>query len=291
MLYIILALSALVPAVWVIFRRKDITLAATYFMAAAFVHTADWIASGVFGLYKYHPGLFSSSALDDASGVFLAELVFVGSFAVLLAALTPRWWAALVGSAVVTTLEFNFHRVGALEYNGWMLPYTTFGFMIYFFLVRSCWLSAGKQGTMCGWPRALQRLSLAIVFNGTFEILMWGVQAVEYPVTLLPTKIENQALLRLLWHFGVSVPLLYFALAGKCRTWRLVAAILLSIALSRIFLSAGIREYQEPWTPELAGLVQAPFFALACLVDHLLRPRSPIPPWEPPVWPRSHKNQ
>ncbi|HYG60142.1 MAG TPA: hypothetical protein VD902_18905 [Symbiobacteriaceae bacterium] len=291
MLYIVLALLGLVPAAWVTYRRKDVTLVATYFFAAAFVHTADWLASGVLGLYKYHPGLFSDPTPDDAAGIVLAEFIFVGTFAVLLVALVPSWWGALAGSAVVTMLEYVFHGVGALEYHGWRIWFTTAGFIVHFSLVRSCWLRADKQRPMCGWPLALQQLTIAIVFNGLAEVFLWATQVVYMPVTLLPSKGQNQALLRFLWHAFTGVPLAYWTLRAKGPVpWvRIIGAALISLALNHLFLMAGLRTFRDPWIPEGVVLVQSIGFILGCLVDHWIQVNTGPPRWEPPVLPRSHR--
>lgn len=276
MLYIGLALAGLLPTAWVMHRRRDVALVATYFLAAAFVHTADWVASGGLGLYKYHPSLFADLVMDDAAGVFLAELIFVGTFAALLAALVPSWWGTLVGSGVVTVLEIIFHRIGALEYKGWVLWYTSAGFVVYFSLVRLYWRSIHRLTPWRGWPLVLLLVAVAVVFNGLLEIILWATKAVQFPVSLLPTKAENQAVLRFIWHATVGVPLGYWALCGRRPVpWgRILTAIAVSMLLNRLSVLVGFRVVRAPWHPEIIGLLQGLFFIPACLVAHWMEERA-----------------
>lgn len=275
MLYMILALAGLLPTAWLVYRRRDPLLAATYFVAAALVHTADWVASGVLGLYKYHPGLFSDLILDDAAGVVLAELIFVAAFAVWLVASIPSWWGALAGALVVTALELFFQPRGLLEYQGWQIYFTGAGFVVYFTLIRLYWLSARRRGLGAGWPRWVVRLSVAVAGNGVFEIILWASKAIQFLVTVLPSMEKNQALLRMLWHAGIGVPLAYWTLAGARPVWplRLLAALAASIALNQLSVVVGFRSLNPPWNPIVVGLLQTVFFALACLVGRYLTPQ------------------
>lgn len=270
--YIILALAGLLPATWLLYRRRDPTLAATYFLAAAFVHTADWVASGALGLYKYRPGLFADPIIDDATGVVLAELIFVGTFAVLLVTLIRSWVGALVGAALVTLLEIYFEQVGGLEYHGWLLWYTSVAFVPYFLLVRQYRLAVLRHGLGGGWLRVLHLLALAKFFNGLAEIVFWAGHAVRFTVSLVPGESQNQALLRFIFHICTGAPLAYWTLRGKGPfPWpRILTAGAAIVVLSYLAAWAGFRQYQPPWNPWLQGLVQSISFLVACWVSYLI---------------------
>ncbi|HYF95847.1 MAG TPA: hypothetical protein VD969_26820 [Symbiobacteriaceae bacterium] len=274
MLYIVLALSGLLPAAWIIWRRRDATLVVTYVVAAAFVHTADWLASGALGLYKYHPGLFSDPTLDDATGVLLSELVFVASLAVLLVSLIPSWWGVLVGSAIATALEYPFVAVGGLERKGWTIWLTTGSFAVYYGLIWFGWrMAARRQGPAGGWPPFTMRTALAIMFNGMAEIVLWATQAVTWSIAIVPSQGENQALLRFLWHAAIHVPLTYWILAARrpMQRLRLLLATLASVLAGQLSVMAGLRTFKAPWNPVTEGLLISGFFTLAVLTEHWIR--------------------
>jgi predicted TIM-barrel fold metal-dependent hydrolase len=96
LVYLLMAVAGL-TALWLVARqdRRPATLAATFVLAAAGVTLADWVAFGWFDLYRYLPHLVSDPQIDCALGELLADILFVPSLAVLVAARLPGRIVAL----------------------------------------------------------------------------------------------------------------------------------------------------------------------------------------------------
>jgi hypothetical protein len=94
---------------------------------------ADLIAHGVLNLYLYRPRLHPSLPADDHLGLVLADLIFVPGLFSTLATVEAhrRVRVGLLLALLVVGIDWLFRRMGAIEYTGWQLWYTAFGFSLF----------------------------------------------------------------------------------------------------------------------------------------------------------------
>lgn len=79
--YVWLAAAGLLLAGFVLFGRRDPVALAVFWFAESLVFTANYAVMDLLELYHYRPWLLAHPLADDALGVFLAELGFVGGWA------------------------------------------------------------------------------------------------------------------------------------------------------------------------------------------------------------------
>lgn len=269
MWYVLLALLGVSSVTWTLWQRREAALLSTFFIAAAIIQVADWIINGSFRLYEYHPGLLRDPVGDASVGVILAEILFVGSFSVLLVAHLPAWAGVILGTATVTGLQVLFTYFGLLSLHGWTVWLNVAGFASFFWAVYVWWQAVGRQGLTGGWTQAAARAGVVATFGGIMALAQRIGNVFQTRIYLLPTHSGNQSLGRFLWHVAVTIPLGYWILAAgrPRRLERLVIATLISIGLNYALAALHLRSFRAPWSPTVDGLFQGVALYGACLVD------------------------
>jgi hypothetical protein len=269
MWYVGLALVSVLPATWTLWQRRDAVLVSVFFVAAALIAEADWIMNGWFRLYEYHPGLMREPIGDASLGVILAEILFVGSFCVLLVAYLPRWVGIILGTATVTVLHVLFTNFGLLTLHGWTVWLNVMGFMAYFWAIYALSHVVAQKGLTSEWTLSVSRTGVVAVFSGLMALTERISKAVQTQIYLLPTASGNQSLGRFLWHVAVTMPLGYWIVAGgrSGRLERLGMATLISGGLNYALTATHLRIFRAPWNPMVDALFQGVMLYGACLVD------------------------
>lgn len=266
--YILLALLGLIPAALTIVRRRGPAPLATFFIAAALVDLADWIAYSCLDLYEYHPHLAAYPVLDETLGVILSEFIFVGSLTVLLVEHAPGWGWALVGAAVVTALQVAFARVGLLILHAWPAWLNAAAFVVYFWLMQAYHAALQRDGLHNAWLRTIAQAGVAGTFSALYALVQKVNQAFVIYINVLPTHVRNQSLARVILHLGVIIPLGVWVLRSPPanRTWRLAVATLVVILFNYARVALGLQRYRAPWNPVTDGLLVGLALAVAALV-------------------------
>jgi hypothetical protein len=274
LVYLLMAVAGL-TALWLVARqdRRPATLAATFVLAAAGVTLADWVAFGWFDLYRYLPHLVSDPQIDCALGELLADILFVPSLAVLVAARLPGLYGAVLFTFVVTAIEYLFVRYDLLRHHGWESWYSAVLFPWYFLLVGKARKYVGAVSLADPVTGNAVRGALLFLAIGIYTL---GLRPLGVTVTnlhVMPTRVGNQSLGRFLTYPTVFVAVGFWVLAGgrQQRWWRLVAATAAFAAWNLVLLTTGFQHYRPPYSWYLDVVGQAATLWLACAGDDLLR--------------------
>lgn len=288
MAFIVLALigvAAIVTAVKVCGRPAE--FAALYVTAGSFCATADWVAHGWLGLYRYHPGFLDDPFRDSLIGAILAEMIFVGALSVFLAAFLPRWAGVLAGMSLVTAIEYCFEAQGWLRYRGWALWLTTSGFAVYLSIV----LLYGKRLLQTGLTspplKRIARIGLLVYLAALLSVAVSVTKASEVHLRLLPTKEGSHALFRFFTYPLFLSALGYWVLREnrpEGRWARTALATLLVGVLEMGLAWLGVETFHPPWNWWLNALSRGGVFCLANLADWWLSAHASliVPEWRPP---------
>lgn len=265
MAYILLALSGLLPAVWLMARRRDPALPATWFAAAGVVMLADWLAFGIYHLYDYMPGLAADPGLDSMLGVVLAEVLFVSSAAMLQAALLPGWTGPAAATGLFLLIEWLFLRWGIFWQKGWPIWYSGLLFPLYFWLAGWFYHWAREEGLARGGARFLFRVLLIFLLVSLYSSVLRVGELMETNLMILPHDAGNGSLVRLLFFGMISAPVgLWVLMAGHvARWWRLAGAVILLAGLLYLTDLTGVMGFRPTWHPLLEALGQGITFGFA----------------------------
>jgi hypothetical protein len=276
MAYIILALSALIPAVWLFLRRRDPIMVATFTLAAGLITSGDYIALGILNLYSYHTGLVGGDLPDSIMGVILAEWVFVPSMVVVVQSAWPGWVGVAVQTFMVTLVEVLFVRLGLFEHHRWSMWYTIIGFTIYFGFIDRFWQKAHQNGLATTWPMVAHRWFLGIFW---WSVPMAPIGAIFHVMVsdlkLLPQYWPNQAVGHILTDGIWTGPVFFWVLmGGRERRWTRWGAAAIWFALLDVAVQAiGVRHFRAPWSPFRESVTRSAALACACLIDAWVQAR------------------
>lgn len=270
--YLILALTVLLPALWIIIRRRDAALLATFLVGGGLTMLADWVAHGWFSLYIYRPRLVEDAVADAMLGEFLAETLFVPSLAVLLIPHLPRVWGVALGTALVTAVEALFLRTRLLTHHDWQFWMTAAGFAIYFWCVGAFWYKASSQGVTRGWMHLVSRLGTTVLMNGLLAGLLKGLDAVIFHPKLFADALGNQSLGLFLIHIMIATPSIYWVVVGgRAQLWsRLVALFIAWYGLALGLGWLGIISFRPPNSAMMVGASKALVAYAAYQLDRLI---------------------
>lgn len=269
MAYIALALMGLIPLGLAVWRRRDPALVATWSTASGVIMLADWVVFGIFHLYDYMPGLVADKGVDSMLGVFLAELFFVTSLAVLQAVYLPGWKGPLAATGLLLLIEYLFLRWGIFWQRGWPLWASAALFPIYLGLTQLYWRWALATGLARGGPRFLFRAMLAFLLVALYTSILRIGGLTQTNLQIFPLDESNGSMIRLLFYGLIAAPLaLWTMMAGRVTRWqRLAGVVLLLIGLLYLTGAAGIMSFAPPWHPVLDALGQGVTIGFAFLLD------------------------
>jgi hypothetical protein len=273
LVYLLMALAGLAAAVYVVRRdRRPAELAATFVLAAAGVMLADWIAYGWFDLYRYRSHLVGDPQVDCALGELLADILFVPSLAVVLAARLPDLNGAVIFTFAVTAIEYLFVRYDLLIHTGWKSWYSALLFLWYFLWVARVRQRMAAVGLADRALRLWVRGAILFAAVGIYTLVLRPFGLTITNIHLMPTRQGNQSLGRFLTYPTVFVPLGFWVLAGERRQrwWRLGAAAATFTAMNAIMVAVHFQRFRPPYTWYLDALGQAAMLGLACAGDDLL---------------------
>jgi hypothetical protein len=243
--------------------------ASTWAVAVAIITVADWIVYGIFDLYRYHPGLFTSDKVDGAIGMLLADLIYVPAMTTLMLQWFPVGTATVLNTTVFTALEGMFLQAGLFTHKGWRLWYTAALFPFYGTAL-GYYFHAATQRPAHPWVRAIRQASLAHNGMAILTLVHRMAHVVYTNLHIFPEYLANQALGRILT-YGLGSSLLgWWVLSGarEVRGARLTAFTLTWLGINWLFEATGFQHFLAPLTWWLDALIQGAVVWVACVVDN-----------------------
>ncbi|HLN65337.1 MAG TPA: hypothetical protein VK464_27765, partial [Symbiobacteriaceae bacterium] len=238
---------------------------------------ADYIAFGFFDLYHYHPRLLADELADSALGEFLADILFVPSLTIALAAWFPRRLSLALGTFIVTALEGLFVPVGLFHQTGWRLWLTAALFPAYFYGIDLFRRRAHTKGIDTPLARGLIRSFLVVDTLAILTLYIRAQRLVMTNIHLLPTQQGNQAFGRFVTYIIPTGALGYWALSDRqVRPARLAAITLGLIAFNYTVSALHFQSFRHPWSEWADALAQGGAIYLAGLGQDWLYPHARV---------------
>lgn len=121
--YIGLALIGIAAAAYAIYKKRDVhkvsTLIAFYLFAAGFAWGGEFLVLGLFNSYAYKTGVFTNQWEQNLLGHLILNTTLYPSAAVVMAAYSFKYgWISFI-TALFTTIEYFFIRLGIYEQHWW----------------------------------------------------------------------------------------------------------------------------------------------------------------------------
>lgn len=135
MLYLLLGAAGLAVLAVSWGRRLTPVKLGLYLISGSVIIFADFVVTGVFGIYHYNPQILANHIPDARLGVLIAEVLFVPALVSSVAgSVGPRYrvWVSMALTLPLLMIEWYFTEAGAFLPNGWRLWHSAVLFPPYF---------------------------------------------------------------------------------------------------------------------------------------------------------------
>ncbi|MGE5675419.1 MAG: hypothetical protein ACM3XM_16335 [Mycobacterium leprae] len=134
--YVMLALSALTPFVYALWKVRDKKIIATYSFLGGITFIAEYVVFTLLHSYEYMPHILDRNYFDDVMGAFFSDAFVIPMTGSVVAAFQLRFRSICLVAVIIGLIEELFLTLGLYRHIWWRTLFTVVGAVLWFVVAK-----------------------------------------------------------------------------------------------------------------------------------------------------------